>query len=130
MKYRVKCVSCGYEGDFELDFTPVGCLKCGGRVVAEVVRSKQRIAAEEKLGEMVEIVALVTEARKAYQDVLVEHEKRLPDLREYYRKGCLTKEEYEKCNLNKEDTPRGVVEAMVNIRKEEKSKRVEDGKAG
>lgn len=123
MKYHVKCPSCGNEGDFELDFEPVCCMRCGSRTEVAAVKTQARLTAEAKFAEMDEIAPRLEAARVAYWNVLVEYNDRLQFLGNYYKRKVITTEEYERYKLKSKDFPTNMNKALTEYRKQKKKSR-------
>ena len=120
MKYHVKCPSCGNEGDLELDFEPVCCMRCGSRAEVTAVKTQARLTAEAKMAELEEIAPRLAEARDAYFKVRVEYEDRLQFLAQYRKRKVITDEEFDRYRIKNQNLEKGLNRAVKEYREDKK----------
>lgn len=120
MKYHVNCPNCGSEGDLELDFEPVCCLRCGHRLEVAIIKSQARLTAEAKMAELDEIAPRLAEARDAYFKVRVEYEDRLQFLAQYRKRKVITDEEFDRYRIKNQGFDKDLNRAVKEYRESKK----------
>ena len=93
MKYRITCTRCGREYELSGDLPPKFCPVCGG--AAKLVKSKARVRAEEAMVKLEKLSPKVEEAYEWWLAAIVEYEDELQVLRQYEKRGVLSRSELE-----------------------------------
>jgi hypothetical protein len=93
---------------------------CGNPIEVEVIKTKARLTAEEKMAELDEITPRLIAAQDAYFKVRVEYEDRLQFLANYRKRGHITNEEYDSYRIKSQGFEKGLNRAVREYRESKK----------